>query len=239
MSTLAGQVDHVIGVDTRRDTNTAAVVDSVTVAALEHLECSTDALGYRRLVKFANQHAGARRVWAIEGTGSFGRRPSSCRQSAPSLQRRPRDRASQPSWSSRVRERLSQLRPSSRRHRHRHGDRVRNHHDAARHSYGLSGRGAGSGHETCPTTWHRRDQGHREPSECPSTNQDGSRSARSDHSSRDVHPGHRVCRSVGSLRNALLRGASRSGQTFTTPTTWDIALWDGQTVVLPAAAVLG
>lgn len=72
MSMLAGQVEHVIGVDTHRDTNTAAVIDAVTGAAVEHTECSTDAFGYKRLLAFADQHTTGRRVWAIEGTGSFG-----------------------------------------------------------------------------------------------------------------------------------------------------------------------
>lgn len=72
MSMLAGKVDHVIGVDTHRDTNTAAVVEARTGAALEHTECSTDRLGYKRLLAFADRHATGRRVWAIEGTGSFG-----------------------------------------------------------------------------------------------------------------------------------------------------------------------
>lgn len=72
MSMLAEQVDFVIGVDTHRDTNTAAVVEAKTVAVIDHTECSTDALGYKRLVAFANKHAPGRRVWAIEGTGSFG-----------------------------------------------------------------------------------------------------------------------------------------------------------------------
>ena len=72
MSMLAEQVDFVIGVDTHRDTNTAAVVEAKTVAVVEHTECNTDALGYKRLVAFVNRHAPGRRVWAIEGTGSFG-----------------------------------------------------------------------------------------------------------------------------------------------------------------------
>ena len=72
MSMLAGGVDAVIGVDTHRDTNTAAVVDAVTGAALATLECTTDALGYKRLLAFAGKHTHGRRVWAIEGTGSFG-----------------------------------------------------------------------------------------------------------------------------------------------------------------------
>jgi transposase len=72
MSMLAGAVDHVVGVDTHRDTNTAAVVDAATGGALGHLQCTTDALGYKRLLAFAGTHAPGRRVWAIEGTGSFG-----------------------------------------------------------------------------------------------------------------------------------------------------------------------
>lgn len=71
MSMLTGQVDHVIGVDTHRDTNTAAVLTAAG-AVLAHQQCSTDAMGYRRVVSFADEHAPGRRVWAIEGTGSFG-----------------------------------------------------------------------------------------------------------------------------------------------------------------------
>ncbi len=73
MPMLAGQVDAVIGVDTHRDTNTAAAVDAATGGVLASTECSTDALGYKRLLGFADAHtAGQRRVFAIEGTGSFG-----------------------------------------------------------------------------------------------------------------------------------------------------------------------
>lgn len=38
MSMLAGHVDFVIGVDTHRDSNTAAVIDAVTGAVLAHQE---------------------------------------------------------------------------------------------------------------------------------------------------------------------------------------------------------
>jgi hypothetical protein len=41
MSMLAGQVDLVIGVDTHRDTNTAALVDATTSGVLAHTACST------------------------------------------------------------------------------------------------------------------------------------------------------------------------------------------------------
>jgi transposase len=72
MSMLAGQVEFVIGVDTHRDTNTAAVIDAITGGVVDHLECSTDAFGYKRVLAFADRNTSGRRVWAIEGTGSFG-----------------------------------------------------------------------------------------------------------------------------------------------------------------------
>jgi transposase len=71
-SMLADQVDYVIGVDTHRDSNTAAVVDASTGAALAHMQCPTDAMGYRRCYNFGTRHGSGRRVWAIEGSGSFG-----------------------------------------------------------------------------------------------------------------------------------------------------------------------
>lgn len=69
---LAGQVDYVIGVETHRDSNTAAVVGAVTGAVVDELQCATDAMGYRRCYAFATGLAPGRRVWAIEGSGSFG-----------------------------------------------------------------------------------------------------------------------------------------------------------------------
>lgn len=71
MSMLAGMIDAVIGVDTHRDHHTVAVVDP-TGGALATIELATDAFGYRRMLAFAKEHAPGRRVWAIEGTGSFG-----------------------------------------------------------------------------------------------------------------------------------------------------------------------
>ncbi len=71
MSMLTGNVDAVIGVDTHRDCHTVAVVDP-TGGVLAVVELATDALGYRRMLSFAVDHAPGRRVWAIEGTGSYG-----------------------------------------------------------------------------------------------------------------------------------------------------------------------
>jgi hypothetical protein len=71
MGMLAGLVDHVIGVDTHRDSHAAAVCDPTGGVSAER-EVAADAFGYRRLFVFAQEHAQGRRVWAIEGTGSFG-----------------------------------------------------------------------------------------------------------------------------------------------------------------------
>jgi transposase len=71
MGILAERVDHVIGVDTHRDSHSAAVCNP-TGAVTAEVTLAADALGYKRLLRFAHEHAPARRVWAIESTGSFG-----------------------------------------------------------------------------------------------------------------------------------------------------------------------
>jgi transposase len=71
MGMLADRVDHVIGVDTHRDSHSAAVVD-VSGAVRTEQTLAADAFGYRRLLRFARERAPGRRVWAIESTGSFG-----------------------------------------------------------------------------------------------------------------------------------------------------------------------
>ncbi|MEY8017431.1 IS110 family transposase [Mycobacterium servetii] len=68
---LADKVDFVIGVDTHRDSHTAAVI-TATGGLKERLTVATDAFGFRELDAFAAAHARGRRVWAVEGTGSFG-----------------------------------------------------------------------------------------------------------------------------------------------------------------------
>jgi transposase len=71
MGMLEGQVDFVIGVDSHKNSFTAAVVVP-TGGAVVNLTVPTDAFGARRLLTFADEHAAGRRVWAIEGTGCFG-----------------------------------------------------------------------------------------------------------------------------------------------------------------------
>jgi transposase len=69
---LADQVDFVIGVDTHKNSHTLGIADA-TGAEVADTTLATDAFGYRRMLAFACSHTGAsRRVWAVEGTGSFG-----------------------------------------------------------------------------------------------------------------------------------------------------------------------
>jgi transposase len=71
MSQLADRIDFVLGVDTHKDSHTLAVV-TPTGGVIAHSTVATDAFGYRRMLAFAQSHAPGRRVWAIEGTGSYG-----------------------------------------------------------------------------------------------------------------------------------------------------------------------
>jgi hypothetical protein len=70
MSMLADDHDVVIGVDTHKHTHTAAAL-SPTGAVLEQLAVPADPRGYQRMIAFGQRH-GDSRLWAIEGTGSFG-----------------------------------------------------------------------------------------------------------------------------------------------------------------------
>jgi len=67
---LGDDFDVVIGVDTHKHTHTAAVLNA-TGAVLDQLLVPADAKGYRQLIAFGQRH-GERRLWAIEGTGTFG-----------------------------------------------------------------------------------------------------------------------------------------------------------------------
>ena len=72
MGILAEQVDHVIGVDTHRDSHSAAIVAAGTGAVILDRTVSADAFGHKRLLRFAKLHTNDRRVWAIESSGSYG-----------------------------------------------------------------------------------------------------------------------------------------------------------------------
>jgi len=71
MGMLAERVEQVIGVDTHRDSHSAAVCNT-TGAVTAEITLAADAFGYRRLLRFAREQAPGGRVWAIESTGSFG-----------------------------------------------------------------------------------------------------------------------------------------------------------------------
>ena len=71
MAMLADTVELVIGVDTHKDTHTAAVVQAVSGAVLDQVTVQAAPAGYRQLQRLADRHHG-RRVWAIESTGGYG-----------------------------------------------------------------------------------------------------------------------------------------------------------------------
>jgi transposase len=71
MPMLAERVDFVVGVDTHKHTHTAAVV-TPPGGVVAQCEVTADRAGYARLLTFARGRAAGRRIWAVEGTGSFG-----------------------------------------------------------------------------------------------------------------------------------------------------------------------
>ena len=71
MAMLADLVELVIGVDTHKDTHTAAVVTAATGAVVNQATVPATPAGYRQLLRLAGQQPG-QRVWAIESTGGYG-----------------------------------------------------------------------------------------------------------------------------------------------------------------------
>ena len=69
---LADQVDYVVGVDTHRDEHVLAVVVASTGAVVAQRSVATTARGYGQAYRWAAEHAGGRRVWAVEGAGHYG-----------------------------------------------------------------------------------------------------------------------------------------------------------------------
>ncbi len=70
MTMLADGVEFVIGVDTHKQAHTAAVVDRLGGVG-KTFEFSADPMGYGKVLARVAAHGGAR-VWAVEGTGSYG-----------------------------------------------------------------------------------------------------------------------------------------------------------------------
>jgi len=71
MVMLADHYDYIIGGDSDRDTVDLAVLDSGTGRVGAHIADTADGAGYTRMLAWAEKNAPGRRVWALEGTGSF------------------------------------------------------------------------------------------------------------------------------------------------------------------------
>ncbi len=71
MPMLEGKIDHVIGVDTHRDSHATAILDP-NGGLVAELEVPSDQAGYEELLRFAAHWAPGRRCWALEGTGCYG-----------------------------------------------------------------------------------------------------------------------------------------------------------------------
>jgi transposase len=69
---LADQLDYVVGVDPHRDSHALAVLEVVTGAVVFEATIAANSGGYADALAVVEQHAQGRRVFAIEGTGSFG-----------------------------------------------------------------------------------------------------------------------------------------------------------------------
>jgi Transposase len=69
---LADELDYVVGVDTHLEEHVLAVVVARSGAVLARRAVRANARGYSAVLRFAGEAAIGVRVWAIEGTGSYG-----------------------------------------------------------------------------------------------------------------------------------------------------------------------
>ena len=69
---VADEVDYVVGVDTHLDEHVLAVVAAPSGAMVARLSVRASGRGYTAALRFAGEAAAGARVWAIEGTGSYG-----------------------------------------------------------------------------------------------------------------------------------------------------------------------
>jgi len=69
---LADQLDYVVGVDTHRDAHALALIAASTGVVVLEVEVGADRRGYARALTLAFEHAPGGRLWAIEGSGSYG-----------------------------------------------------------------------------------------------------------------------------------------------------------------------
>jgi transposase len=70
---LADQVEFVVGVDTHADQHTFCLVEAHSQRTVVFASCPVSRQGYRRALRLARRRAPGRRVWAVEGTGSYGK----------------------------------------------------------------------------------------------------------------------------------------------------------------------
>jgi hypothetical protein len=69
---LADQLDYVVGVDPHRDVHALAIIEVRTGGVVFEAAIAASSAGYRRALELAEEHAGGRRAFAVEGSGSFG-----------------------------------------------------------------------------------------------------------------------------------------------------------------------
>ena len=69
---LADELDYVVGADTHLDEHVLAVVAAPSGAVVARRAVRANARGYTAALRFAEEEAVGARVWAIEGTGSYG-----------------------------------------------------------------------------------------------------------------------------------------------------------------------
>ncbi|MEO5632442.1 MAG: IS110 family transposase, partial [Gaiella sp.] len=70
---VADELDYVIGVDPHRDRHALAVVRVPNGEVVIETDAAATSGGYKSVLGFAKQNAPGRRVFAIEGTGSYGK----------------------------------------------------------------------------------------------------------------------------------------------------------------------
>jgi transposase len=69
---VADELDYVIGVDTHLDEHVLAIVAAPSGAVVARRSIQASARGYAAALRFAAAEAKGARIWAIEGTGSYG-----------------------------------------------------------------------------------------------------------------------------------------------------------------------
>lgn len=69
---LADQLDFVVGVDPHRDSHALAVVQVISGAVVFEASFAASSQGYAQALQLVDAHAPGRRVFAVEGSGSFG-----------------------------------------------------------------------------------------------------------------------------------------------------------------------